>query len=169
MGSDAAITYLHDHLAGARAAAELLEHLAQHADDEPLRREAPPLREQIEEERGLLQALVRELGGPERPPMLKEAGAWMGEKLSRLKLGGMSGAVQGLPLFEAVEALVLGIRGKMALWDALATVADADDSFPTRDWEALREEALAQFSRMEEHRLRLARQILAPVRSAREG
>lgn len=160
---DAVITYLQDHLTGSRGALELLEYLGEHAEDAAFRLDAPALTGEFQDERQVLEGLVSELGG-EGLPLLKEVGAWMGEKLSRLKLGGLGGAVQGLPLFEAVEALVLGIRGKIALWDALETVAEENDAFPRRAFAALREQGLAQFARMETHRLRLARQVLAPGR-----
>ena len=52
---------------------------------------------------------------------MKEWGAWLTEKVSRLKL--KHGAADGLGTFEALEFLVIGIHGKRALWRAMAAVA----------------------------------------------
>jgi hypothetical protein len=48
---------------------------------------------------------------------MKEWGAWMGEKVSRLKL--KHGQGDGLGTFEALEFLVVGIHGK---WGTVARI-----------------------------------------------
>ena len=55
---------------------------------------------------------------------VKEWGAWLAEKVSRLKL--KHGEADGLGTFEALEFLVVGIHGKWALWRALSVVAGCD-------------------------------------------
>jgi hypothetical protein len=162
MRYDTLITYLHDHLAGARGALDLLRYLAEHAADQELRGHAARLADQVEEERTQLEAIAVELGG-EATAGLKEASAWMGEKLSHLKLGRLTGRVHGLPLFEAVETLMLGVRGKMALWDALALIASEDPVFPRRDFAILHQQAASQLDQLERHRLRLAKAVLIPA------
>jgi hypothetical protein len=64
---------------------------------------------------------------------MKEWGAWMGEKVSRLKLKHGRGAALGT--FKVLEFLVVGIHGKWALWRALSLVAVCDLRFRRTDFE----------------------------------
>ena len=64
---------------------------------------------------------------------------------------------------EALEALAVGIQGKLALWKALEVAADPRLSGV--DFEQLRGRALAQYDEVEECRLEVAvRAVLAPPR-----
>jgi len=151
--------YIRDHLAGARAAVEMLEHLSQEAGEPAVRELAGSLLVEVEADRGVLQQLAEELGGGASP--VKEVAAWFGEKLSRLKLGGATNGRAGLPLFEALEALGLGIQGKLALWQALGVAAERDDRLTNLDYDALARRALDQHGRVEACRIELARRVLA--------
>jgi hypothetical protein len=85
---------------------------------------------------------------------LKEATAWVGEKVSRFKLRhARSGEVGTL---EALETLALGILGKRALWRALSVIAPTDVRVRGEDFDALAARALAQHARVEERRLQVA-------------
>jgi hypothetical protein len=66
---------------------------------------------------------------------LVEAAAWLGEKVSRVKL--RRRAAGGLGTFEALEALALGILGKLALWRALAVIAAVDGRLGGMDFDHL--------------------------------
>jgi hypothetical protein len=154
MPRDPLLVYLRDHLAGAIGALEMLEYLQTHAGDDEIRTAAASFHAEISADRETLEQLAQKLGGGSSP--LKDASAWIGEKLSRLKLGAVGDHLEGLPLFEAVEALTLGILGKVALWDALILLARDDTSMPLLDYYGLRDRAQKQHDRMELHRLRLA-------------
>jgi len=158
MTTNPLLTYLRDHLAGARGALELLEYLRDHAPDQEIRTAADNFHSEIAADREVLEQLTLQLGGG--PSVLKGFSAWLTEKLSRLKLGSVGETVD-LPLLEAVEALALGILGKVALWDALIAIAREDRSLPRLDYYSLRARAQHQHDRMELHRLRLATLVLS--------
>jgi hypothetical protein len=67
----------------------------------------------------------------------------------------VSGAVGKL---EALEALAVGIQGKLALWRTLQVAPDRRLSGV--DFERLRARALAQYDEVEERRLEVARVVL---------
>jgi hypothetical protein len=92
---------------------------------------------------------------------VKEWAAWVGEKISRLKL--KQGRGNGLGTFEALEFLVLGIHGKWALWTALSLIAKFDSRFGDVDFENLASRAKSQHDRVNERRLEGARSALFPL------
>lgn len=152
--SDSLATYLHDHLAGSNFAVDLLEFLRDQHTGEPLTGSAAALLVEIEADRKALQGLIDRVG--EGYPVLKEAAAWVSEKMSRLNLGpGAFGT------FEALEALSLGIMGKLALWRALATIAETEARVQGVDFEQLTARAQAQHAQVEELRLQAARAAFA--------
>jgi hypothetical protein len=155
--TDALATYLTDHLAGSNFAVELLQFLRDQHAGEPLGASLAELLRDIEEDRNVLQGLVEKTGS--KVPVLKEAVTWVGEKISEFKLGrGVFGT------FEALEALALGIQGKLALWRALSTVAATDPRLHGIDLETLAARAQDQHARAESLRLQKAPHALTPVR-----
>jgi len=156
--SDSLATYLHDHLAGSNFAVELLEFLRDQHAGEPLGASAAALLAEIGQDRETLQGIIDRVGG--NAPVLKEAAAWVGEKLSELKLSrGAFGT------FEALEALALGILGKLALWTALEVVAIADTRLRGLDFKRLASSAERQHSKAEALRLEWARAAFAPTQN----
>jgi hypothetical protein len=153
MSDDPLVTYLQDHLAGAAAALELLAMLRDQHDDEALGALAAELIAEIESGRQVVDALARRLD--EGSSLLKDATGWLGAKIGRLKLGRAAG---DLGTFQALETLALGIIGKLALWHALAAVADA--RLAGVDFQALAARAEVQHGRVERERLRLAQTAL---------
>jgi hypothetical protein len=98
--------YSHDHLAGAVVAINLLEVWRDQRTGESLGQFAAELLVEVEADRAVLQGFAERVGaGSSR---LKEATAWLGEKVSRLKL--RRRAAGGLGTFEALEALARGAR-----------------------------------------------------------
>jgi hypothetical protein len=152
MPYDTLLVYLTDHLAGARAALELVEHIRDHATDSEIKLVMAELHDDMAVDRDTLIRLAERLGGS--ASTLKDASAWLAEKLSRLKLGAL-GAKSPLPLFEAVEAIGLGILGKIALWDNLLALSTRDPTFRMLPYEELGNRAVAQHARVEALRLRL--------------
>jgi hypothetical protein len=147
--SDPLATYVHDHLAGAVVAINLLEALRDRHAGEPLGQFAAGLLVEVEADRAVLQGLAGRVGaGSSR---LKEAAAWLGEKVSRVKL--RRRAAGGLGTFEALEALALGILGKLAPWRALGVMAAVDGRLGGMDFDHLAARAHAQHAQAEERRL----------------
>jgi hypothetical protein len=154
--ADSLAIYLHDHLAGSNFAIELLEFLRDQHAGQKLGDAAAELLAEVEQDRKTLEAIIARVGAG--VPIFKEASAWVGEKLSELKL--RKGA---FGTFEALEALALGILGKLALWRALAAGAEIDTRLRGFDFNQLAESAIRQHSRAEELRLHSARTAFAPA------
>ncbi len=150
-------TYLNDHLAGAAFALKLLSRLAHDTSDLALRELALRLHREISHDRQQLEAIAARIGS--KPSRLKNVVARLGEKLSRLKLGHTSSGNRGT--FEALEALALGILGKLALWTALESINHPQLS--DIDFSMLKQRALEQHAEAENHRLRMARLAFAPA------
>ena len=112
--------YLNDHLAGAIAGLELFEHLAASREGTPLAQLLLDVKGEIEADRAELESIIARLH--ERDRTIRKAVGWVSERLLRLKLRADDPHNEGLRLFESLEALVLGIEGKAALWRALAAL-----------------------------------------------
>ena len=95
-------TYLQDHLAGALHAIELLKAMRDHFAGEPLGTFAAEVLAEVEADREVLARMTERAGGTAGG--MKEWGAWLAEKVSRLKL--KHGSSDGLGTFEALEFLV---------------------------------------------------------------
>jgi hypothetical protein len=154
--SEPLTTYLHDHLAGSNFAFEVLNDLCdQHAGEELADFAAILLRE-VEADRQALQSIIERAGG--ETSVLKEATAWAAEKVGRFKLRGSVAGEVGT--FETLEALALGILGKLKLWRALAAIAANDARLAGVDFDSLAARAEAQHAQVEARRLKLAHTAL---------
>ena len=88
---------------------------------------------------------------------VRKAGAWLGEKLGRVKLGLSENKASGAGLLEGLEGLVLGITGKGLLWRLLAAASQVWPELKGPDYAALEQRAIEQRNRVEEKRLAAAR------------
>src|SRR5918995_1929300 len=144
--------YLTDHLAAATAGVALVRRCARsnatNGYGETLRR----LAEEIVEDRRTLRGIVAELGFEESKA--KNATAWLGEKVGRLKLNGQLRGYSPLSRLLELEALSVGVAGKLALWEALQSLPDVARRLGAFDLNELRERAQRQRATVEEHRLR---------------
>ena len=150
MSTEPIIVYL-DHLAGSATAIQILEVLH---DDTGLGAWSLALLKEIETDRRVLTDLRLRID--QTPNPLKDAIGWFAGALGRVKLHQqVSGPVGKL---EALEALGVGIQGKLALWKALQVAADSRLS--GIDFEQLLARALAQYGEVEARRLEVARAVL---------
>ena len=154
--SDSLATYMHDHLAGSAYAVDLVEFIRDTYKGQELGQFAAWLLSQIEADREVLKALAKQAGGG-GSSKAKELTAWLGEKVSRLKLG--HGANNGLGLFEALEFLEIGIHGKLELWRAFAAVAPANPRLRGVDFAQMARRAEKQLEEVESRRLHLAQLV----------
>jgi hypothetical protein len=157
MSTDSLLTYLNDHLAGSVAALELVELLLGTTPDS---QRAPyrSLRKEIEDDQRVLQSIIGRLGGKES--RVRKAAAWLTEKLGRAKFQVDDPGDGELRRLEALEALCLGIQGKLALWRALEAVASLPEMEPV-DLSGLQRQALDQFERVNRLRLEAAQTAFA--------
>lgn len=156
--------YLNDHLAGSVVAVELLQHLERAYSGKAVQRFAADLRADIEADRRELQKLMRALHVAES--RARQATAWVAEKMTMIKLRLDDRAGGDFRLFEALEALSLGIEGKRGLWVALGDAARSAPSLGQLDYAGLADRAAEQRSRVEALRLEAARTALAPAADA---
>jgi hypothetical protein len=110
--------YLNDHLAGATGGVELARRIRKSNAGE--REFAAPLGrlcEEIEADRTTLEGLIDGLGISR--DRFKPIGAWVGEKVARLKPNGQLRGYSPLSRVLELEGLAMGITGKKGLWEAL--------------------------------------------------
>jgi hypothetical protein len=158
MTGKALTTYLQDHLAGSVAALELLDQLPDLVGPEE-RESLIRLRTEIRQDQELLKGLLAQLGEKESP--LRKAAAWITEKLGEIKLKLDDPGDGELRIFEALEALGLGIQGKLSLWRALQNVSASDPHLRALNLQELERRARDQFEQVERMRLLFARSALA--------
>ena len=162
MADEHLATYLNDHLAGAVAALELMEHLEQAHAGTPVERLLADLRADIEADRQELEGLMARLGVHQSRS--RRATAWLAERIAQLKLRLDDTAGGALRLLEGLEAVSLGIEGKRLLWRALAAAAVPE--LQDMDYDRLALRALEQRQRVEPLRLEAARAAFAAAPAA---
>jgi hypothetical protein len=151
-------TYLQDHLAGAAAGSEIARRIADEYRKPPLGTFLADLARDIEMDKATLERIMADLEISQ--DRLKQSVAWVGEKLSRLKL---SEAVTGDPTLKQMmefEILSMGIEGKSLLWHALARVANTHPALAAIDFGELQKRAQLQREGLEAHRLVAAQAAL---------
>ena len=153
-------TYLNDHLAGSMAAIELLDHLRKVSKGSERETLFTALQSEIEEDQKVLKELLRGLG--EQQSRVRQAAAWLTEKVGEAKLKLDDPGSGELRLLEALETLGLGILGKVALWRALAVVAERVPQIRRLDLAGLERRARDQHARVETERLKVAAPPSAP-------
>lgn len=161
MRNDNLATYLNDHLAASVAAIEMIEHLIKIYEGRPIEQFCKKLCADIKSDQTELRGLMRSLEIKESSA--RKAGAWVAEKFSRPKLGGASEGTEEVGFLQALESLVLGIRGKEGLWRALGEVKKSWPELQQFDLERLERRATEQGGRVEAKRLEVAREILVPL------
>jgi hypothetical protein len=114
-------TYMNDHLAGSTAGRELARRLA--ASNRGSERFGPPteqLAREVQEDREALLAMMGALEvGVDRA---KVVAGWAAEKVGRVKLNGRLFSYSPLSRLLELEGLTLGVRGKLAIWEALLEI-----------------------------------------------
>jgi hypothetical protein len=148
--------YLNDHLAGATVGVELAKRAAGNNSGTPLGEALRSLAQEIEEDRGELEALMSQMGIRRSP--LKSSLAWVAEKGGRLKLNGRLLGYSDLSRLEELEGLRLGVEGKLSLWRTLARIAPSTEGLSPADLEGLVKRAGDQRDRLEALRLTAAEQ-----------
>ena len=116
--------YLNDHLAGATGGLELARRAAAANPEGELGAFLDELAREVAEDRDALRSLMSRLGVNE--DHVKVVAGWTAEKLGRLKLNGHLLSYSPLSRLVELEALALGVTGKLAMWRALERVSRAD-------------------------------------------
>jgi hypothetical protein len=157
VSDDSLSTYLNDHLAGSVGAIEMVERAIEENAGTLFGRRLEEILKEIRKDQAVVQDLIERVGSKENP--LKKAGAWLTEKVGRVKLGG-TGDPGALARLELLETLAMGIQGKRALWRALRVVVNKHPILRDLDLDLLERRAVEQHDRVEEWRLEAAREVL---------
>lgn len=116
--------YLQDHLAGATAGSELAQRARDSNPEGELGNFLKTLSRQIDEDRGVLIEMMDHLGIDRN--RVKISGAWVGERLGRLKLNGQLTGYSPLSRLIELEGLTVGVTGKRSLWENLSSCCEAE-------------------------------------------
>src|SRR5919109_922393 len=116
--------FMQDHLAASTAGLELARRARGANEGTNYGRPLARLADEIEADRGALEAMLADLDfGPDRA---KNVGAWAGEKLGRLKLNGQVKGYSPLSRVIELEGLMAGINMKLSLWGILLEVSQQE-------------------------------------------
>jgi hypothetical protein len=151
-------TYLNDHLAGSTSATELIRRAIQSNQGNTYAAFLEQLLVDIEEDRDALRDVMRRMDVSEDP--LKQAAAWTTEKVGRLKLNGQLLGYSPLSRLIELEALSLGVTGKLCLWLGLRAAYGADPRLSGVDLDELARRARDQRQRLERVRRKAAVEAL---------
>src|SRR4051794_27409693 len=108
--------YLNDHLAASTLGRDLARRAAGSNQGTEFGDFLTDLAGQIEADRAQLEDVMARLDV--KPDPLKIGGAWLAEKVGRLKLNGRLLSYSPLSRVVEIEALIAGVHGKRALWRA---------------------------------------------------
>jgi hypothetical protein len=148
--------YLNDHLAGSTIGLELARRARGSNKSSEYGDVLDRIAREIDEDRETLKALMVSLEiGHDR---LKVGGAWIAEKLGRLKPNGRLLSYSPLSRLVELESLALGISGKLSLWEALREVAAEDARLDPEELGRLAERAERQRKEVWRLRQRAARE-----------
>ena len=156
-------TYLKDHHAGSVAALELVDHLIETFEGKSLEQFFKNLRKEIDADQGRLEELIKKVGAKESA--LRKAGAWVVEKFARMKVRANDSEKDQMGLLDALEALLIGITGKEALWSALEAASENVASLRGMDYGRLRQRAREQSDLVDAKRLESAREVFKTERT----
>jgi hypothetical protein len=144
--------YLNDHLAGATGVLELARRAARSNVGSDYEQFLDELCGEIEEDREALLEIMRTLGV--RRDDTKVLAGWVAEKVGRLKLNGRLRSYSPYSRVLELEVMLLAVRGKLALWQALQQLAPADPRLEQHALRSLAARAKRQIERLEQTRLR---------------
>jgi hypothetical protein len=150
--------YLNDHLAGATIGVDLARRLEAQTEGTDFQPEMSRLAAEIEADLDTLTDLMKRIGATPNPS--KQITAWVAEKASRVKLTGLTSLSDELGTFLSIEALSLGVEGKVALWTTLRQLRDRYPELLSTDLDDLLQRAHRQRQVLETERIAAANRSL---------
>ena len=146
--------YLNDHLAGSVTGLELARRSLSSNEGSELGGFLAQLVREIEEDKNSLEELIDRLGF--KKSAFKQSAGWMAEKAGRLKLNGRITGYSDLSRLLELEGLLIGVTGKLSLWENLKSVEDLDPTLATFDFDTLKKRAHEQIAGIEKHKAEAA-------------
>lgn len=153
--------YMRDQLALGIAWRELAGRAARSNQETPVGVALEEVHRGIAQDVETFEGIMRALGFAGSAP--KNMLAVLGERAARFKLNGRIVGYSSLSRFEELDALIIGIEGKVTLWTTLRDGANLERRFPGIDFGALIERARAQRAKLEPHHREAARDTLAVI------
>jgi hypothetical protein len=157
--------YLNDHLAGATVGLELARRTHSQNKETELGRYFERLVEDLNEDRESLKSVMDVLNVPIN--QAKKAAGWLAEKVGRLKFNGRLMGYSPLSRVEELEALCIGVEGKLSLWRTLKIAAEADERLAGVDLDGLVRRAEQQRADLERFRVAAATEAFGKPRARR--
>lgn len=151
--------YLNNHLAGSGGGVDLVRRMARTQRSTPLGTPLRQLASGIADDQAALRRIMHLLNVPERPLYV-----WLGragEKIGRLKPNGHLLRRSPLSTLIELEALRLGVLGKLELWTALAHSMGDDPRLTLERLDELAGRAQQQADLIEDLRLQAATVLTA--------
>lgn len=148
-------TYLNDHLAGAEGGRRLAARLARTVAEPELK----GVDAEIDRDYATLQRLMDDLGVTRS--RLKQLAGVAAEMASRIKLRLGSAGAHDVEQLLGLEAMAVGVAGKLRLWRSLELLAPSDPRLDEQELRALAARAASQLDAIEQVRLRVARRCLS--------
>ena len=151
--------YLNDHLAGATVGLELAKRARGSNKGTEYGDGLERVAREIEEDRDTLQQLMTSLEvGRDHPKVI---GAWVAEKIGRLKPNGRLTSYSPLSRLIELEMLALGLSGKLSLWEGLIEAAGEDSRLDVEELRRLAARAERQRKEVWQLRQRAAGEAFA--------
>jgi hypothetical protein len=148
--------YLADHLAGSAGGVSLAKRIAKQNPGNEFGREMSRIAEAIEEDQAALERIIERVGA--RTRRWRQAGAMLGERVSRLKPNGKLFSYSPLGRLVELEGMIIGVTGKLELWRSLLETRSDDSRFDVTSLERLRGRAEEQRRQLERLHARAAKQ-----------
>ena len=163
MSNENLTTYLKDHHAGSVAALELVDHLIETFEGKSLKQFFKNLRKEIDADQERLEKLIKKVGAKESA--VRKTGAWVAEKFARMNVRVNDSEKDQMGLLDALEALLIGINGKEALWTTLEAASENVALLRGVDYARLQQRARGQFDLVDAKRLECAREVFKTERT----
>ena len=157
--------YLNDHLAGATAALELARRTRAQNKGNDVGRYLEGFVGEVVQDRDALRSVMAAVRVTENPA--KRAAGWLAEKVGRLKLNGRLVGYSPLSRLEELEALCLGVEGKLSLWKTLKVAARTEPRLAGVDLDRLARRAQQQRTNLQRLRGRAATEAFGGRPAAR--
>ncbi|HEX2054719.1 MAG TPA: hypothetical protein VHJ78_13480 [Actinomycetota bacterium] len=151
--------YLNDHLAILVAARELAHRSEESNQGSPLGKLLSEIRETTEQEVSAVRDLMKAHDVTENPT--KSAGAWLAERVGRLKLNGQITGYSDLSRLVELEGLDVALEAKRMFWDALEQ-SGVERAGELRSTE-MAGRAVRHLDELQSHRTAAAKQALGVV------
>ncbi|HYN98699.1 MAG TPA: hypothetical protein VEU28_03400 [Actinomycetota bacterium] len=146
-------SYLTDHMAGSTAGVGVAEKLAEHNEGNEF---FQGLVKAIKDDQATLERIMDKIGAEENP--VKSAGAKVAGAIGTgLSGASASGSTGEMGIVREAEGLLMGIAGKLALWNTLKEISDGDERLSAFNYDRLIEDAKSQQDGLEAERLKMSR------------